>query len=606
LRVPFALIARIKSLSTGSDRFLITIDGVRVCEPQVVGGASRRVDCAVTAAWNPTIDHEIAIQGPSESWTLEYLELATHHGNTSGAFFLVILPGSSEHFRRPTAGWIAATWVLLTGMLLVSTPKPRSRRLRWLHPIAVGAVLAIWALSECSQWISGYRIVMSAGTFTRSLALLVAPQLWFLGRRVVRPIDPAANRWTAALRACLVALLVLGAFGSVVVARLQDSYGGNYSGFLQISKGRFNDNPLLNARADVRSNLVLQEGGGYDGQFMYFETFDPLLRAFHDRPSTYRQVVDAPPYRYGRIGFSLLARVFSAGDWQRYPVTMVWLILCSLFLIALLLALIAETQGLTPAFGALVILIPGFWQSLQFALPEPIAAAALVGGVLCLTHRQAWLAGGLFALSLLVRETGVVAVVCVVIGALMSGRRREGLIVGTVAIGILALWRLYVGWLLFPDWGLEGFFFQAPVLGWPLAGIVDLWRAILRGEYYPGIPELSLAGLTYPVVIIGGFGVVATLVLACPSAINVAALCYAIMAISLNFQTVWLHVGNGQRGTYELFLMLALSSLAVRSCPKGIRAGLIGFWSLTAAYVFWCAYDATYIRTVLSQTLFGQ
>ena len=117
---------------------------------------------------------------------------------------------------------------------------------------------------------------------------------------------------------------------------------------------------------------------------------------------------------------------------------------------------------------------------------------------------------------------------------------------------------------------------------------------------------MSLAGLTYPVVIIGGLALATTLVLTCPSAINVAALCYAIMAISLNFQTVWLHVGNGQRGTYELFLMLALSSVAVRSCPNGLRAGLIGFWSLTAAYVFWCAYDATYIRTVLSQPLFGQ
>ena len=39
---------------------------------------------------------------------------------------------------------------------------------------------------------------------------------------------------------------------------------------------------------------------------MYFATFDPLLRVYRNSPITYRRFMDAPPYRFGRIGFSLL------------------------------------------------------------------------------------------------------------------------------------------------------------------------------------------------------------------------------------------------------------------------------------------------------------
>ena len=457
--------------------------------------------------------------------------------------------------------------------------------------------MVFFAVSQCSQWISDYRIVLSAGTFTRSLVLLLAPRLWYAWRWVVRREEISARRRVAA--AGLVALLVLAAYEGVVKARLQDFYAGNYSGFLLVSEDRFNGNPLLNVRDDVRSSLVLQHSGGYDGQFMYFAAFDPFLRAYKDTPSTYRDVMDAPPYRYGRIGFSLLTRIFSAGQWQRYPLTMVWLILWSLFLATFLLALMAQNQGLTPALGGLVILIPGFWQSLQAGLPEPIAAAALLGGILCLSRGRWLLAGVLFGMSLLVRETGIVAVGCVIAAATISGRRREAFSVGLLAVGPVLLWRLYVAWILFPDWGLEGFLFHPPDLGWPFAGVVDLWRLIAGGQYYPGMPELARAGIAYPALLIGGFVLAVALAVTSQTAINVAALVYALIAVCLNFQAIWVHVGNGQRGTYELFLMLALSCMAIGTYSQPIRAGLMAFWCSAAAYVFFGAFDATYIRATL-------
>jgi len=117
--------------------------------------------------------------------------------------------------------------------------------------------------------------------------------------------------------------------------------------------------------------------------------------------------------------------------------------------------------------------------------------------------------------------------------------------------------------------------------------------------------EITAAIQANPVVILAGFALAATLALTCPSAVNVAALGYAILAICLNFPFIWANVGNGQRGTYELLLMLALSSLAVRSYPRRVRAGLIGFWSLAAAYVFFGGFDAAYIRSATIQPLLG-
>ena len=598
LRPPFAVIARIHSDSPGVSQYAVTVDGTPVCERAIRGGASRRIDCAIAGNWIPGTAHVVTIQSASTPWRLEYLELATHHGATSGLNHLVILPRESDHYTRPDPIWIAIAWLTITGILLLPAPAPPSRRVLLACRCVVGVVVTLVVAIQTAQWISAYRIVFSAGTFIMWMVVLLAPRLWLAARWLLRR-EPQARPLTAAIRATLVALLVLAAYDGIVRDRLTDDYHGNYSGFLLVSARIFDGNPLLNRRDDVRRSLVLMDGGGYDGQFMYFSAFDPFLRAFKDAPANYRLVMDAPPYRFGRIGLALLTRVFSAGEWQRYPVTTVWLILWSLCGLAFLLALMAQRAGMTPAFGALVIVIPGFWASLQAGLPEPIAAATLVGGILCMSRGRWAASAALFAVSLLVRETGVVAVGCVLLAAAFAGRRREAISVGVLALGVVALWRLYVTWMLFPDWGLQGLFYHPPDLGWPLAGILDLWRAIARGQYYPGVPELSRAGIVYPLLLIAGLLIAVAMVLTSPSAAGAAALVYAAIAVCLNFPAIWVYVNNGQRGSYELFVMLALCTLGIRSYSRPLRAALWGFWLCTAAYVFFFTVDAAAIRSAI-------
>ena len=104
-----------------------------------------------------------------------------------------------------------------------------------------------------------------------------------------------------------------------------------------------------------------------------------------------------------------LAKIGSRDQWPQYPSTMIWLILTGLFLAAVVLALLARNQGLTPAVGGLIVLVPSFWTSVQSGLPEPIATATLLGGILSLSCGRWVVAALCFAISLLVRETGIIA-----------------------------------------------------------------------------------------------------------------------------------------------------------------------------------------------------
>jgi hypothetical protein len=66
---------------------------------------------------------------------------------------------------------------------------------------------------------------------------------------------------------------------------------------------------------------------------------------------------------------------------------------------------------------------------------------------------------------------------------------------------------------------------------------------------------------------------------------------------------IWVHVGNGQRGTYELFLMLTLSTLAIRSYRRHLQVPIVLFWCAAGGYTFFGAFDAELIRAAVFPAL---
>jgi hypothetical protein len=389
-----------------------------------------------------------------------------------------------------------------------------------------------------------------------------------------------------------VAAIVTIAYALVMTRTLRDRHHGDYSGFLQISGELFDHNPLMFGHPEIRRSLTLLDNRGYDAQFMYYMTFDPLMTRFSYRPFTYQSIVDSPPYRYGRIGYSWLTRVIAGHTWRRYPPTMVWIVVASCGLCALLLALIAADAGASPAWGLLAAIVPGFWMSLQAALPEPLAAALLLGAYFFARRRRWIAAGACAAASLLVRETGVVLVLWLIGAELWTGRRRNAFALALVALVPVIAWRAYVGGVLWPTYHWQAFYMSPGDVGAPIAGIAWLWTQIAHGQY---APDLVRPGVWFPCLLLMGAVLAFVAAWTRPSAATIAAAFYATLAISLN-DVVWRGVGNGVRGTYELFLTLALTTIGWRSQPKGLRAGLAVFWMCAALYVFALSDDAAFVR----------
>jgi hypothetical protein len=299
------------------------------------------------------------------------------------------------------------------------------------------------------------------------------------------------------------------------------------------------------------------------------------------------------------MGFAMMARVVAGRRWELYPGTMVALVWMGVGLAAFALALLAQRMGASAAWGLLVLAIPGFWQSVQVTLPEPIATALLLMGYLCVLYKRVLLAALLFAASLLIRETGVVLVLAI---ALLTGAgelsRRSRVLLACSALPFL-LWRLYVAWILWPDWGWEGLIYSPHVMTFPFAGLAGLWTDLARGQHHPGVPDLARGAFWFSILLVGVCIAAWPVARASGRVIGAALAVYALMALSFTHLTVWSHVGNGQRASYEVFVLLALATISFHRYSKPVKATLATCWTGVVLYLLLGSHDANAIRSAL-------
>jgi hypothetical protein len=215
---PFALIARITTQPDATFAFII--DDAEQCERHVARGGSHRIDCALEHRIVARPMHTLRIVGPTALWTLDSLELATHHGNTTGLMNAFVLPASSTSYTRPSAAFVTlVSLVVFALQLLHTTARPRSFLLVAHHTVA-GLMAVILALALASPYVSAYRVVISLGTFMQWLVLFLAPQLWMAGKWVVgtRFRDRNALAWRPGFVALFV-VMVWCAFSDLFYAR---------------------------------------------------------------------------------------------------------------------------------------------------------------------------------------------------------------------------------------------------------------------------------------------------------------------------------------------------------------------------------------------------
>jgi hypothetical protein len=71
------------------------------------------------------------------------------------------------------------------------------------------------------------------------------------------------------------------------------------------------------------------------------------------------------------------------------------------------------------------------------------------------------------------------------------------------------------------------------------------------------------------------------------------------MALSFTHLTVWSHVGNSQRASYEVFVLLAVATVSFRRYPPAVKATLAACWTATALYLLLASHDVLLTRGAL-------
>jgi hypothetical protein len=173
---PFALIARVRN-DTAPQDLELRLDGTSVCSTTLGGGRSARIDCAVVDEWTVQPTHTVSIAGRAP-WTLEYLELATHHGNSTGVVTAFVLPRGSHHYRRPSVLHLTLLWAILAVLFLLEPYAFRSRPARSASTALIAIVVLLFAILLLLPAFQPYLVVISPATFAALILLATLSRTW--------------------------------------------------------------------------------------------------------------------------------------------------------------------------------------------------------------------------------------------------------------------------------------------------------------------------------------------------------------------------------------------------------------------------------------------
>lgn len=517
----------------------------------------------------------LAVSGSHDQWSFDSATVSQAYGFSRGLLNLAVVPRDAP--RAGPAWSVVLVAVLALAVLCLPLPPMGggwgSRGLR----VGAAVALAILTMVAVSPLLTPYRIVLDPRTFALCAGLVLSHRLVVAVRMTLH--SPAMRRPLARAALCSALAVV---FSTAVVLRALESFDGNVSGFLHVSERWAHTSPFLQERPDIAADLPLRREG-YDGQFMYFMAFDPLLLRFADDPVRYREVTDFPPYRFGRILFSAVTRVLSPWAGPPQPAVMIGLLVLSHGLLAFGLGRLAQRMGMPVWWSLVHLLVPGFLVSLFFCLPESMAWAALTGGAcFAVTGRYVWMVVA-FGAALLTRETGLVFVLAVLAGLSRDVGLRRIVMLAAASLVPVVVWRGYVAARLFPDFGWTALFPDPGDFTLPFAGLVELTQAIATGVH-PSSEATS--GLVYALLLVAALATTIWAFVQDRHPLWGAAVAYGLIAVSLNYGKIWSHVPSGERGTIDLFMALLVAAICRgRTHPRTLSV-VSGLFALLAIYVF--------------------
>ncbi len=380
----------------------------------------------------------------------------------------------------------------------------------------------------------------------------------------------SAGRLAWLNRPAIAGLIAFAGWLVFVAARLAGWANGNLSKFL--ASGTTYSHPAL-----MFPKVAHVRGKGYDGQFYYRFAFNP----FNWRPTAYGITIDHP-YRYTRIGYSVVAWLLSGGGHGRVlPLVLVVVNLASVAAMAWLGGALARDAGRHALWGLLFAAYFGLVISVGRDTSEPLADACLLAGLLAFRRARYLLAAVALGYAVFTNEPVLVFPVALALTRLwqmcrrQAGRRqaRPGradlawLLPGVVYLGLQGLQKLVVA-------GTAGGVADASAnLTWPFQAMVPgLYRDIHRmswthlGTYdYNLIEFLALAAF-----LISGFLVIRATT--APPHERLAFAGFVLLELVIASGQFWDSVFGDGRTFIDAYLMAVVLLLAT---PAGAVTGAV-------------------------------
>jgi hypothetical protein len=224
----------------------------------------------------------------------------------------------------------------------------------------------------------------------------------------------AAGRRSRLDRPAAAALIALAGWLAIAAARLTGWAHGQLSLFIE--SGTHYSHPLL-----MFPRIAHVKGKGYDGQFYYRFALDPFN--WH---LTAAGITIDHPYRYTRIGYSMVAWLLSGGGHGRaLPLVLVAVNLLSVAALAGVGAVFARDAGRHALWGLLFAAYFGLVISVGRDTSEPLADACLLAGLLAYRRARYGLAALLVGYAVFTNEPVLVLPVTLALVRLgQMGRRR--------------------------------------------------------------------------------------------------------------------------------------------------------------------------------------
>ena len=189
---------------------------------------------------------------------------------------------------------------------------------------------------------------------------------------------------------------------------------------------------------DIGRAVINRPSPGHDGQFFFMQAIDPLV----SDPFTVEHMWPTR-YRGQRMLYPLLSGLGGTLPVSAVPWTMAALQVLAFGLGTYSTAALAARRGLSPWWGMAFAINPGIWGALQIGGASTLAIAVGLYAVLQADRGRFAVAGGVFALSLLTRETMVLMLLGCIAQQLVAERRFRASMFGLAVVPSI-LWAVFL------------------------------------------------------------------------------------------------------------------------------------------------------------------